>query len=107
MVFYIQNYFAVIIIISAVLSVAVFDISYAAVFPVFDFEFGQFGTGNGDFKTPEDVVFYANNIYVADTSNNRIQKFDSAGNYILQFGSRGSNDGQFRSPSGIAIDSSN
>ncbi|MCV0399246.1 MAG: tandem-95 repeat protein [Nitrosarchaeum sp.] len=52
-------------------------------------------------------MFHANNIYVADTSNNRIQKFDSAGNYLLQFGSLGSGDGQFKSPSGIAIDSSN
>jgi len=47
------------------------------------------------------------NIYVADAGNNRVQKFDSSGNYISQFGSVGSDNGQFNGPYGIAIDSSN
>jgi DNA-binding beta-propeller fold protein YncE len=42
---------------------------------------------------------------VLDKSNNRIQKFDSNGNFIMKWGSPGTADGQFNFPDGIAIDS--
>jgi len=45
------------------------------------------------------------NIYIADSGNNRIRKFDSAGTYLAQFGSFGSGDGKFNAPRGIAFDS--
>ncbi len=44
-------------------------------------------------------------VYVADRVNNRIQVFDSAGNFLRKFGSKGSADGQFDAPTGIAVDS--
>ncbi len=44
------------------------------------------------------------NVYVVDSGNNRIQKFDSNGTYLSQFGSSGSGNGQFTSPQGIAVD---
>ena len=47
----------------------------------------------------------AGNVYVADTDNNRIQKFTSAGAYVAQWGSEGSGNGQFDEPYGIAVDS--
>jgi DNA-binding beta-propeller fold protein YncE len=48
------------------------------------------------------------NIYVADPSNSRIEKFSNTGTYITQWGSFGTNTGQFgaNSPQGIAVDSS-
>ncbi|MBF0564722.1 MAG: SBBP repeat-containing protein [Nitrospirae bacterium] len=45
------------------------------------------------------------NVYVADTGNNRIQKFTSNGKFIAKWGSYGRGDGQFQSPWGIAVDS--
>ena len=45
-------------------------------------------------------------VYVADQGNNRVQKFDSNGNFITKWGSEGSGDGQFNLPEGIAVDSS-
>jgi len=47
------------------------------------------------------------NIYVADEGNNRIQKFTSDGQFLTKWGEFGTGDGEFISPSGIAIDDSN
>ena len=60
----------------------------------FDFGWGTEGTSNGQFIFPNDVaVDTAGNVYVADTNNDRIQKFDSSGSYLGQWGSFGSGDG--------------
>ncbi len=68
--------------------------------------FGSQGTGNGQFAEPSAVaVDSAGNIYVADNNDNdRIQKFDSSGNYISQWGNSGAGNGQISCPEGIAID---
>ena len=49
------------------------------------------GTGHdGNFNRPEDMAFgNSDTIYVADTGNNRIIKFDSEFNFIKQWGSEG------------------
>ena len=46
------------------------------------------------------------NIYVVDYLNNRIQKFDANGNFLLKWGSEGTNDSQFDRPEAIAVDAS-
>ncbi len=43
-------------------------------------------------------------VYVVDSGNHRIRKFDTNGNLIATIGGLGSNDGQFDSPHGVAID---
>jgi tripartite motif-containing protein 71 len=67
---------------------------------------GQFGTGDGTFFTgPTGIAIDKDgNVYVADFSNDRIQKFSSDGTFITKWGSSGSGDGEFRFPTGIAID---
>jgi DNA-binding beta-propeller fold protein YncE len=46
-------------------------------------QFGSYGTGNGQFNTPREVaVDSSSNIYVADAGNNRVQAFDSQGNFL-------------------------
>ena len=53
-------------------------------------------------RSPQDVaVDDSGNVYVADTYN-RIQKFDSEGNFLTKWGARGEGNGQFSSLSGIA-----
>lgn len=71
--------------------------------------FGANGSGNGQFggECYGITVDSSGNIYVADTSNNRIQKFNSSGTYQAQVGSLGSGNGQFSFPAGLARDSSN
>ncbi|MFH0813302.1 MAG: 6-bladed beta-propeller [Pseudomonadota bacterium] len=46
------------------------------------------------------------NFYVADTGNNRIQKFTSDGQFVAKWGTQGNEDGEFLGPSAIALDSS-
>jgi len=43
-------------------------------------------------------------VYVADTDNHRIQKFSSSGEFLTAWGAFGSAEGQFVSPSGVAVD---
>ncbi len=48
------------------------------------------------FNTPYGVaVDGSGNVYIADTSNKRIQKFDLNGNLLAKWGSYGSDNGQF------------
>ncbi len=80
---------------------------YAAETYQFVMKWGEPGTGNGQFNNPSDIaVDNGGNVYVADTGNNRIQKFSSNGSYLTQWGSAGTNNGQFNGPSSVAIDSS-
>ncbi len=47
------------------------------------FEWGKFGNDKGEFKIPHGIdLDNEGNVYVADRENNRIQKFDSKGNFI-------------------------
>ena len=50
----------------------------------FLFSFGSPGSGDGEFNSPVGVaVDSAGNIYVADQNNSRLQKFDNAGNHLM------------------------
>ena len=60
---------------------------------------------NGKFFMPEGVTIDGDGfIYVADTGNHRIQKFDTNGAFIRKWGSYGTSDGAFDSPKSIAAD---
>ena len=68
---------------------------------------GPLVPGDGQFDGPTDIAIDATgNIYVVDSGNHRIQKFDSTGKFLGKWGARGSGDGQFEFPIGIALDSS-
>jgi hypothetical protein len=74
---------------------------------------GSPGSGNGQFDFGEPFFSVSpagvatdgsGNVYVADFSNNRIQKFDGNGHFLSTWGSTGSGNGQFSGPGGVATD---
>ena len=74
----------------------------------YKFQWGTNGVNTAQFQTPYGIdIDTLGNVYVADSNNFRIQKFDGNGNYISKIGSIGINDGQLNYPRGIALDSNN
>ena len=70
-------------------------------------QWGSAGTGDGQLSGPRGVAVDATgNVYVAESGNNRIQKFTSVGAYVTKWGSTGTGNGQFGNPTGVAVDSS-
>jgi sugar lactone lactonase YvrE len=72
--------------------------------PPFVTMWGTAGSGNGQFNDPAGVAVDGSGfVYVADTGNNRVQKFTTAGAYVAQWGGLGSGNGQFSGPFGITV----
>jgi sugar lactone lactonase YvrE len=73
--------------------------------PAFITKWGNSTDGDGQFSNPQGVAIDSSgNVYVADTWNHRIQKFNSSGGFMSKWGSLGSSDGQFSNPQGMAVD---
>ncbi|TAK33737.1 MAG: hypothetical protein EPO21_11995 [Chloroflexota bacterium] len=63
-------------------------------------------SADGQFASPSAIALdSAGNVYVADSGNNRIQKFTSAGTFVSKMGTYGSTAGKLNWPSGVALDS--
>jgi len=66
---------------------------------------GKPGNEDGDFNRPTHVIVdREGNIYVNDSFNFRIQKFDPSGKYLKQYGYQGDTLGGFARPKGIDVD---
>ena len=74
----------------------------------FEFEWGKFGEGYGEFRYPGIMTSNEfNEILVVDVLNTRIQKFDPFGKFITGIGSWGVLPGNLFRPKGVAIDKKN
>ena len=68
---------------------------------------GSFGKGTGQFQNPRGIALDSSgNVYIADTYNDRIQKFKSTGEFIKTWGTFGSDNGKFWWPYDVDVDSS-
>jgi DNA-binding beta-propeller fold protein YncE len=67
---------------------------------------GAPGGDLGKFSYPTYVTVDATGfVYVSDTLNSRVQKFDPEGKFVTSFGQLGTNWGEFDKPKGVAVDS--
>ena len=71
---------------------------------------GRAGSGRDAFNSPSDVVVADNgNVFIADghnaTGNNRVMKFTSDGQFIMEWGQTGYAPGEFRALHAIEMDS--
>lgn len=81
--------------------IRVFDIATGEV----SYDIGHRGTGPGEFNLPKDIAIGTDGrIYVVDSSNFRVQVFETDGTYVHTFGSIGVQPGQFSRPKGVGID---
>jgi tripartite motif-containing protein 71 len=62
---------------------------------------GSTGSGAGQLKYPEGIAVDGSGVYVADTNNHRISKFDLTGTFQGAWGTQGTGDGQFSWPQGV------
>lgn len=59
---------------------------------------------NSSLKSPSSIAIdQNNNMYVTDSGNSEIKKFNAKGYLLLSWGQMGSSTGQFRNPSGIFV----
>ncbi|MBN1685989.1 MAG: hypothetical protein JW852_04995 [Spirochaetales bacterium] len=66
--------------------------------------FGKKGTGDGELIGPQFLAAGDRGyIFVAETGNRRISKFDYDGNFILSFGKKSGEFKGFKSPTGICV----
>ena len=73
----------------------------------FKMKWGSPGVGDGQFRVIEGVaVDGSRNVYVTDSENQRVQKFDKTGNLLAKWGFFGTLNGRFNGPAGIAVDGS-
>jgi DNA-binding beta-propeller fold protein YncE len=74
----------------------------------FEFEWGKFGEGPGEFRYPGILAANEfNQIFVVDVLNTRVQAFDPFGKYISDIGAWGVLPGKLFRPKGVAIDKKN
>jgi tripartite motif-containing protein 71 len=60
--------------------------------------------GDGQFYIPTGLAFDSmGNVYVVDTTNNRIQVFNNNGTFLSKWGSSGIGDGEFHNPQWVAV----
>src|SRR3954447_2186651 len=81
-------------------------IAAAAAVAAYQFEtsWGAAGSSDGQFNSPSFVATGLDgSVYVADTGNNRVEKFTADGAFQLTTGATGQAAGQFVGPTGVAV----
>lgn len=68
-------------------------------------QFGHYGSGDKEFHVANGIAINGmGNLYVADQVNNRVQIFDSNGNFLSQIGAQNDQQIKFEAPHGITLD---
>jgi len=71
---------------------------------VFVSKWGTEGTGDGQFNRPIGIAVASDgSVYVADSQNDRIQKFTPQGVFVSKWGTQGTGEGEFSHPNDVAM----
>ena len=74
--------------------------------PSYSSVFGSSGRGAGELNEPADLkVDVSGDVWVADEPDDRVEEFNSKGEFVRQVGSEGAGDGELMQPYGLAFDS--
>jgi DNA-binding beta-propeller fold protein YncE len=74
---------------------------------VFLGQWGQKGTGNGDFAFLSGIAVGPEGaVYTVDAKMNRVQVFDNQGRFLRSWGRKGKGSGDFVKPMGLTVDES-
>ena len=66
---------------------------------------GGYGTGDGQFQWPVQVVCNEDgDLFVSDEATHRITRFKEDGEYVAKWGAEGTGPGELKGPAGIAFD---
>ena len=68
------------------------------------FTIGEGGCGDGQFYNPRGIAIEGDTLYVADDSNNRVQKLTKRGEFVRKFGERGLGPSCFNGPMDVHVD---
>ncbi len=69
---------------------------------------GKSGDKKGEIGSPRGIAVSQDNfLYVTDLKNNKIIKFKTNGEFVMEWGSLGNKRGEFKEPSGVAVDKEN
>ncbi|MBL8776614.1 MAG: SMP-30/gluconolactonase/LRE family protein [Acidimicrobiales bacterium] len=98
---------AVVVLATSLAVVATGPSASAGPLPAFNLTWGSQGATNGLFSSPKGVAFspVTDQVYVADSVNNRIQVFTRDGAFVRKWGRLGTTNGRFNDPRGVAVDS--
>ncbi len=73
--------------------------------PAADLWKARHGSAPGELSSPKSIAIGPKgNIYVADTGNDRVQKFSAEGELLRVWGARGASPGNFDEPNCLAVD---
>ena len=66
------------------------------------------GEGTHALSAPKGVAINQStgDVYVVDSANNRVEVFSASGAFVSTFGKAGTGNGEFKAPTGIAVDNS-
>ena len=83
-------------------AVVLVPVAWAEEPPEFLLMWGTFGSGDGQFRSPDGVAVNARGqVFVTDSQNHRIQKFTGKGAFLTKFGM-----GQLTFPDGLGVGAS-
>lgn len=96
----------ILIAIGCALALALMAAAPAGAAYTFVSSWGSSGSGTGQFNFPTGIATdAAGHVFVSDTNNFRVQRFDSSGAFQLAWGSPGTTHGKFDGNWGLATDS--